>query len=85
MVRNAVRIINLTVYKINDAKLNNDILADVPFCLNFVNIACLLRDKVCKGIDKSFYCQNYIQGLNSSKSGGLHGSEIGSNPYAPHS
>ena len=79
MVRNAVRIINLTVYKINDSKLNNDILSDVPFCLNFVNIACLLRDKVCKGIDKSYYCQNYIQGINGNKNGGY--GAIGGNPY----
>ena len=69
MVRNAVRIIYLTVFKINDTKLNNDILSDLPFCLNFVNIACLLRDKVCKGIDKSYYCQNYIQGLKSNRGG----------------
>ena len=60
MVRNAVRIINLTVYKINDSKLNEEVLSDVPYCLNFVHLACLLRDKVCNGIDKSYFCQNYL-------------------------
>lgn len=67
MVKNAVRIINLTVFKINDPKLNSDILADVPFCLNFVHLACLMRDKVCNGIDKSYACQNYIQHLSLSE------------------
>ena len=57
MVKNAIRIINLTVYKINDSKLNEKILSDVPYCLSFVNIACLLRDKVVRGIDKSYSCQ----------------------------
>jgi hypothetical protein len=61
MVKNAVRIINLTVFKINDAKLNDDILSDVPYCLNFVHIACLLRDKVCNGIDKSYNSPNYFK------------------------
>ena len=54
MVRNAVRIINLTIFKINDKKLNDEILSDVPFCLHFVHLACLLRHKVCLGIDMSY-------------------------------
>ena len=53
MVRNAVRIINLTVFKINDKKLNDEILSDVPFCYNFVHLSCLLRDKVCNGLDRA--------------------------------
>lgn len=53
MVRNAVRIINLTVFKINDQKLNDDLLSDVPYCLTFVHLACLLRDKVCNGLDRA--------------------------------
>jgi protein CLEC16A len=56
MVRNAVRIINLTVFKINDRKLNNELLSDVPYCLSFVHLACLLRDKVCNGLDQAINC-----------------------------
>jgi len=56
MVRNAVRIIVLTVYRINDAKMNEEILSDVPYCLTHVHLACHLRTKVCAGIDKSFAC-----------------------------
>lgn len=53
MVRNAVRIINLTVYKINDERLNDRVLSDVPYCLAFVHQACLLRDRVCqRGLDR---------------------------------
>ena len=51
MVRNAVRIINLTIYKLNDQKLNECILSDVPYCLAFVNQACMLRTKIC-ALDK---------------------------------
>ena len=54
MVNNAVRIIYLTVFKINCPKLNEEIISDVPFCMSFVNLACLLREKVCKGIDKCY-------------------------------
>lgn len=56
MVRNAVRIINLTVFKINDKKLNDELLSDVPYCLAFVHLACLLRDKVCNGLDQAINC-----------------------------
>ena len=52
MVKNAVRIINLTVFKLNDPNLNEQILSDVPYCLTFVHLACLLRDKVCQ-LDKA--------------------------------
>lgn len=56
MVRNAVRIIHLNVFKINDKKLNDELLSDVPYCLSFVNLACLLRDKVCNGLDNAINC-----------------------------
>jgi hypothetical protein len=46
MVKNAIRIINLTVFKINSPEINENILGDVPFCLSFVHNACLLREKV---------------------------------------
>lgn len=52
MVRNAVRIINLTIYKLNDEKLNQCILSDVPYCLAFVHAACMLRTKIC-GLDRA--------------------------------
>lgn len=54
MVKNAVRIIYLNIFKINDQTLNDDIISDVPYCLTFVNLACVLRDKVLNGIDKSY-------------------------------
>ena len=80
MVKNAVRIINLTVFKINDPKLNQNILSDVPYCLSFVHTACLLRDKVCNGIDKSYSCQNYIRTINentrASNSGNYNGEQV---------
>ena len=64
MVRNAVRIINLTVFSLNDPSINQDIIADVPFCTTFANLACLLRDKVCKGIDQSFSNQTFLKTKN---------------------
>jgi len=67
MVRNAVRIINLTIFQINDPKLNSDILSDVPYCLTFVHLACRLRDKVCNGLDKSYHSYNYLAELESCK------------------
>ena len=62
MVRNAVRIINLTIFKINDKQLNEEVLADMPFCLSFVHLACQLRE-TCNGIDKSYPTQNIINKL----------------------
>jgi hypothetical protein len=69
MVKNAVRIINLTVFKINDAKLNEEILSDLPYCLSFVNVACLLRDKVVRGIDRSYAAQRQDKEGQSGDSG----------------
>jgi len=45
MVRNAVRIIALTIFKLNDPSINQ-ILQDLPFCGYFANLSCYLRDKV---------------------------------------
>lgn len=45
MVRNAIRIIALTVFKLNDDKVNS-LLSELPLCSYFVNLACLFRDKV---------------------------------------
>ena len=43
MVRNAMRIIVLTILKLNDQTVNN-LLTDVPFATFFVHLACYLRD-----------------------------------------
>lgn len=53
MVRNAIRIISLTIFKLNDQKINI-LLQDLPFCTYFVQLALYLRDKVLD-IDQS-YC-----------------------------
>ena len=45
MIRNAIRIIALTIFKLNDEKANN-LMGELPFCSYFVNLACLLRDKL---------------------------------------
>jgi protein CLEC16A len=45
MVRNAIRIIALTVFKLNDDKVNS-LLQELPICSYFVNLACLFRDKI---------------------------------------
>lgn len=67
MVKNAVRIINLNVFKVNDPILNENIIGDVPFCLTFVHLACDLRDKVIKGIDQSYNSQNYLSNIEHYK------------------
>lgn len=45
MVRNAIRIIALTVFKLNEESVNK-CLEDVPFCSYFAHLACLMRDKL---------------------------------------
>ena len=52
MVRNAIRIIALTVIKLDDDQVNK-LLADLPFCSYFTNLACFFRDKI-MDIDKDF-------------------------------
>lgn len=66
MVRNAARIISLTVFKLRDPKIN-ELMEDMPFCSYFCNLACLFRDKILE-IDSS-YCgtanKNYELLFNS--------------------
>jgi len=45
MVRNAMRIIVLVIFKLNDPTVNK-LLTDVPFAPFFVQIACYLRDQL---------------------------------------
>ena len=45
MVRNAIRIITLTIIKLNDDSANK-LMSDLPFCSYFTNLACLFRDKL---------------------------------------
>jgi hypothetical protein len=45
MIRNAIRIIVLTVFKLNDERVNA-LLYELPYCSYFVNLACLFRDKL---------------------------------------
>jgi hypothetical protein len=45
MIRNAVRIIALNIFKLNDERVNN-LLFELPFCSYFLNLACLFRDKL---------------------------------------
>ena len=52
MVRNAVRIIALTIFKLND-ELVNKLVSDLPFCSYFANLACYFRDKVLD-LDQSY-------------------------------
>ena len=47
MVRNAARIIILTVFQLNDA-LVNKLLLDLPFCTFFAHLACYLKDMIVK-------------------------------------
>ena len=55
MVRNAVRVITLTIFKLNDEKINS-LLEDLPFCSYFCHLALTFRDKTLE-IDSS-YCGN---------------------------
>lgn len=52
MVRNAVRVIVLTVFKLSDEAVN-ELLGEVPFCSYFAHLACFLRDKVLD-VDQSY-------------------------------
>jgi hypothetical protein len=45
MVRNAIRIIVLNIFKINDERVNQ-LLGELPYCSYFINLALLFRDKV---------------------------------------
>ena len=45
MIRNAIRIIVLTVFKLNYERVNA-ILSELPYCSYFVNLACLYREKL---------------------------------------
>jgi hypothetical protein len=45
MIRNAIRIIVLTVFKLNDERVNA-LICELPYCSYFVNLACLFRDKL---------------------------------------
>lgn len=56
MVRNAIRIIALTIFKLNEEPINN-ILTDLPFCSYFANLACYFRDKVLD-LDQSYNATN---------------------------
>lgn len=52
MVRNAIRIITLTVFKLND-ELVNKALCDIPHASYFVHLSCQLRDKMLD-LDQSY-------------------------------
>ncbi len=52
MVRNAIRIIALTIFKLNDEQANK-LLLDLPFCSYFSNLACYYRDKILD-LDQSY-------------------------------
>ena len=45
MVRNAARIILLTIFKLNDPFINR-LTTDVPFATYFCHLGCLLRDTI---------------------------------------
>ena len=45
MVKNAVRIIVMSVFKLNEPMVNK-LLSDVPFVNFFCHLACQLRDKI---------------------------------------
>jgi hypothetical protein len=45
MVKNAVRIIVISVFKLNEPMVNK-LLSDVPFVNFFCHLACSLRDKI---------------------------------------
>jgi Uncharacterised conserved protein len=71
MVRNAVRIIVLTVFKLNDESIEKAI-TDIPHCMYFINLSCQLRDKMMdldqsyqkkgqKGYDQLYHCVEELQ------------------------
>ena len=45
MVRNAARIIILTIFQLNDPHVNK-LLLDLPFCTFFANLGCYLKDMI---------------------------------------
>ena len=45
MIRNAFRVIALTIFKLNEDGVNK-LLTDLPFCTYFANVACYFRDKI---------------------------------------
>mmetsp|Transcript_29357 Transcript_29357/g.39695 ORF Transcript_29357/g.39695 Transcript_29357/m.39695 type:complete len:91 (-) Transcript_29357:393-665(-) len=45
MVRNAVRIIMLTIFKMNNPQINK-LFTDLPFVSFFAHLSCFLRDKI---------------------------------------
>ena len=47
MVRNAARIIILTIFKLNEP-LVNKLLLDLPFCTFFAHLGCYLKDLIVK-------------------------------------
>ena len=63
MVRNAVRIIALTVFKLNDPGLNA-LLSDLPFVTYFTNLALLFRSKILS-VDASYAGPLRVTGLDS--------------------
>jgi len=56
MVRNAVRVIALTIFKLNEEAVNLA-LGDLPFSSYFAHLACHLRDKVLD-LDQSYQGRN---------------------------
>jgi hypothetical protein len=52
MVRNAIRIVCLTIFKLNDESVNR-LLGDLPFVSYFAHLACLYRDKLLD-LDRSY-------------------------------
>ncbi len=52
MVRNAIRIIALNIFRINDPAINES-LRELPMCSYFVNVACQFRDKLVD-LDQSY-------------------------------
>ncbi|CDW77693.1 UNKNOWN [Stylonychia lemnae] len=52
MVRNAIRIIALTIFKLNEDSINT-LLMDLPFCQYFANLSCYFRDKILD-LDQSY-------------------------------
>ena len=45
MIRNAVRVITMTLFKMNDPSIN-ELITDLPFCSYFVHLVSHFRDKV---------------------------------------
>jgi hypothetical protein len=45
MIKNAVRIIIISILKLNDPHVNR-LLVDIPFVNFFCHLACYLRDKI---------------------------------------